>query len=146
MLRLYCNGCGTCSANPWEALIFFDQGVTDQFYIVHVYCVWSAHDWSCLCSLLFSVPVCMTNCPTLIVTVGLPARGKTYISKKLTRYLNWIGVPTRGTFIQDCPLNDYILHWNKVVETSNLKDKGSSFSTCITTERWTQVSLLLSLP
>lgn len=41
--------------------------------------------------------VCMTNCPTLIVTVGLPARGKTYISKKLTRYLNWIGVPTRGT-------------------------------------------------
>lgn len=45
---------------------------------------------------LFFIPVCMTNCPTLIVTVGLPARGKTYISKKLTRYLNWIGVLTRG--------------------------------------------------
>lgn len=42
------------------------------------------------------LPVCMTNCPALIVMVGLPARGKTYISKKLTRYLNWIGVPTRG--------------------------------------------------
>ncbi|XP_027708299.1 6-phosphofructo-2-kinase/fructose-2,6-bisphosphatase 3-like [Vombatus ursinus] len=27
--------------------------------------------------------------------VGLPARGKTYMSKKLTRYLNWIGVPTK---------------------------------------------------
>ncbi|CAB1330063.1 unnamed protein product [Coregonus sp. 'balchen'] len=27
--------------------------------------------------------------------VGLPARGKTYISKKLSRYLNWIGVPTK---------------------------------------------------
>ncbi|XP_053564884.1 6-phosphofructo-2-kinase/fructose-2,6-bisphosphatase 4-like [Bombina bombina] len=39
--------------------------------------------------------VCMTNCPTLIVMVGLPARGKTYISKKLTRYLNWIGIPTK---------------------------------------------------
>ncbi|KAM4651677.1 6-phosphofructo-2-kinase/fructose-2,6-bisphosphatase 4 isoform 1-T1 [Discoglossus pictus] len=39
--------------------------------------------------------VCMTNCPTLIVMIGLPARGKTYISKKLTRYLNWIGVPTK---------------------------------------------------
>ncbi|NXL83910.1 F262 bisphosphatase, partial [Alectura lathami] len=37
----------------------------------------------------------MTNSPTLIVMVGLPARGKTYVSKKLTRYLNWIGVPTR---------------------------------------------------
>uniref|UniRef100_A0AAR2KM52 6-phosphofructo-2-kinase domain-containing protein n=1 Tax=Pygocentrus nattereri TaxID=42514 RepID=A0AAR2KM52_PYGNA len=31
----------------------------------------------------------------MIVMVGLPARGKTYISKKLTRYLNWIGVPTK---------------------------------------------------
>lgn len=27
--------------------------------------------------------------------VGLPARGKTYIAKKLTRYLNWIGVNTK---------------------------------------------------
>lgn len=27
--------------------------------------------------------------------MGLPARGKTYISKKLSRYLNWIGINTR---------------------------------------------------
>uniref|UniRef100_A0A8C4NSF6 6-phosphofructo-2-kinase/fructose-2,6-biphosphatase 3 n=1 Tax=Dicentrarchus labrax TaxID=13489 RepID=A0A8C4NSF6_DICLA len=33
--------------------------------------------------------------PTVIVMVGLPARGKTYMSKKLTRYLNWIGMPTK---------------------------------------------------
>jgi len=32
------------------------------------------------------------NAPTLIVMVGLPARGKTYIAKKLCRYLNWIGI------------------------------------------------------
>uniref|UniRef100_A0A8C6U4K1 6-phosphofructo-2-kinase/fructose-2,6-biphosphatase 4a n=1 Tax=Neogobius melanostomus TaxID=47308 RepID=A0A8C6U4K1_9GOBI len=54
--------------------------------------------WSNLCMFQrrhISDKICMTNCPTLIVTVGLPARGKTYISKKLTRYLNWIGVPTR---------------------------------------------------
>ncbi len=31
----------------------------------------------------------------VIALVGLPARGKTYISKKLSRYLNWIGINTR---------------------------------------------------
>lgn len=39
----------------------------------------------------------VANPPTVIVMVGLPARGKTYMSRKLTRYLNWIGVPTKGT-------------------------------------------------
>uniref|UniRef100_A0A670K293 6-phosphofructo-2-kinase/fructose-2,6-biphosphatase 1 n=1 Tax=Podarcis muralis TaxID=64176 RepID=A0A670K293_PODMU len=41
-----------------------------------------------------SVPQ-FTNSPTMVIMVGLPARGKTYISKKLTRYLNWIGTPTK---------------------------------------------------
>jgi len=35
--------------------------------------------------------------PCVVVMVGLPARGKTYMSKKLTRYLNWIGIYTKGT-------------------------------------------------
>ncbi|XP_055079224.1 6-phosphofructo-2-kinase/fructose-2,6-bisphosphatase-like isoform X3 [Periophthalmus magnuspinnatus] len=46
------------------------------------------------CESTASVPQ-FTNSPTMIVMVGLPARGKTYISKKLTRYLNWIGVSTK---------------------------------------------------
>ncbi|XP_076153032.1 6-phosphofructo-2-kinase/fructose-2,6-bisphosphatase 3 isoform X4 [Alosa pseudoharengus] len=37
----------------------------------------------------------LANPPTMIVMVGLPARGKTYMSRKLTRYLNWIGMPTK---------------------------------------------------
>ncbi|XP_048347020.1 6-phosphofructo-2-kinase/fructose-2,6-bisphosphatase 1 isoform X1 [Sphaerodactylus townsendi] len=41
-----------------------------------------------------SVPQ-FTNSPSMVIMVGLPARGKTYISKKLTRYLNWIGIPTK---------------------------------------------------
>ncbi len=36
--------------------------------------------------------------PHIIAMVGLPARGKTYISKKLNRYLNWIGVDTMVTY------------------------------------------------
>lgn len=32
---------------------------------------------------------------TVIVLVGLPARGKTFIAKKLTRYLNWVGIYTK---------------------------------------------------
>jgi tRNA uridine 5-carbamoylmethylation protein Kti12 len=31
----------------------------------------------------------------VIVLCGLPARGKTYISRKLTRYLCWLGYSTR---------------------------------------------------
>lgn len=36
------------------------------------------------------------NIPHVIAMVGLPARGKTYIAKKLSRYLNWIGINTKG--------------------------------------------------
>lgn len=32
---------------------------------------------------------------TVIVMVGLPARGKTYISRKLSHMLNWLGLPTK---------------------------------------------------
>lgn len=39
------------------------------------------------------------NSPHVIAMVGLPARGKTYIAKKLSRYLNWIGINTKGNTI-----------------------------------------------
>ncbi|KZS14883.1 6-phosphofructo-2-kinase/fructose-2,6-bisphosphatase short form [Daphnia magna] len=35
------------------------------------------------------------NTPHVIAMCGLPARGKTYIAKKLSRYLNWIGINTK---------------------------------------------------
>uniref|UniRef100_A0A9J8A203 6-phosphofructo-2-kinase/fructose-2,6-biphosphatase 1 n=1 Tax=Cyprinus carpio carpio TaxID=630221 RepID=A0A9J8A203_CYPCA len=54
-----------------------------------------------------------TNCPTMIVMVGLPARGKTYISKKLTRYLNWIGVPTQGEAYASNALKDIASYFTK---------------------------------
>ncbi|XP_007503992.1 6-phosphofructo-2-kinase/fructose-2,6-bisphosphatase 3 isoform X1 [Monodelphis domestica] len=56
----------------------------------------------------------LTNSPTVIVMVGLPARGKTYMSKKLTRYLNWIGVPTKVFNVGDyrrTAVKDFSFHF-----------------------------------
>jgi signal recognition particle GTPase len=38
----------------------------------------------------------LVRTPTVIAMAGLPARGKTYISRKLARYLHWIGIKTKG--------------------------------------------------
>ncbi|XP_059858082.1 6-phosphofructo-2-kinase/fructose-2,6-bisphosphatase 1 isoform X5 [Delphinus delphis] len=43
----------------------------------------------------------------MVIMVGLPARGKTYISTKLTRYLNWIGTPTKGLLLSVFNLGQY---------------------------------------
>ena len=31
----------------------------------------------------------------IIAMVGLPARGKSYLSKKMARYLNWVGLKSK---------------------------------------------------
>jgi len=49
------------------------------------------------------------NTPHVIAMVGLPARGKTYISKKLSRYLNWIGINTKGGYRENENIYIYIL-------------------------------------
>ncbi|XP_054285681.1 6-phosphofructo-2-kinase/fructose-2,6-bisphosphatase-like isoform X5 [Macrosteles quadrilineatus] len=46
------------------------------------------------------------NSPHVICMVGLPARGKTYIATKLSRYLNWIGINTKVF-----NLGEYRRHW-----------------------------------
>lgn len=86
--------------------------ILDHLNMTHMSCSWMFHNKRakvqmisraccfikpCVCLSPASVPQ-FCNSPTVIVMVGLPARGKTYISKKLTRYLNWIGVPTKGPF------------------------------------------------
>uniref|UniRef100_A0A672IR91 6-phosphofructo-2-kinase/fructose-2,6-biphosphatase 1 n=1 Tax=Salarias fasciatus TaxID=181472 RepID=A0A672IR91_SALFA len=83
------------------------------------------------------------NSPTLIVMVGLPARGKTYISKKLTRYLNWIGVPTKmfnvGQYRREAvkiyknfeffkPDNEEAMRIRKACASAALKDVASYFT------------------
>ncbi|XP_031146476.2 6-phosphofructo-2-kinase/fructose-2,6-bisphosphatase-like [Sander lucioperca] len=83
------------------------------------------------------------NSPTMIVMVGLPARGKTYISKKLTRYLNWIGVPTKmfnvGQYRREAvkiyknfeffkPDNEEAMRIRKACAAAALKDVAAYFS------------------
>uniref|UniRef100_A0A8C5I0M6 6-phosphofructo-2-kinase/fructose-2,6-bisphosphatase 2 n=1 Tax=Gouania willdenowi TaxID=441366 RepID=A0A8C5I0M6_GOUWI len=76
----------------------------------------------------------MTNSPTMIVMIGLPARGKTYMSKKLTRYLNWIGVPTKvfnlGVYRREAVKSyksyDFFRHDNK--EAMQIRKGCLSFS------------------
>lgn len=51
----------------------------------------------CISFVLLGERANYVNSPHVIAMVGLPARGKTYISKKLSRYLNWIGINTRGS-------------------------------------------------
>jgi len=41
------------------------------------------------------VPVERDKATTVLSMVGLPARGKTYIGRRVARYLNWLGHPTR---------------------------------------------------
>ena len=62
------------------------------------YCWFICCLFVCTCVLLSSAPSCppMINNNICIVLVGLPARGKTYIAKKLSRYLRWIGLDTKG--------------------------------------------------
>ncbi|XP_063743224.1 6-phosphofructo-2-kinase/fructose-2,6-bisphosphatase 1 isoform X3 [Eleginops maclovinus] len=79
----------------------------------------------------------------MIVMVGLPARGKTYISKKLTRYLNWIGVPTKsfnvGQYRREAvkiykdfeffnPENEEAMKIRKACASAALKDVAAYFS------------------
>lgn len=42
-----------------------------------------------------SIPPQRDTVKTALAMVGLPARGKTYIARKVARYLNWLGHPTR---------------------------------------------------
>ena len=70
-----------------------------------IYYKFKALNTSCLyfiCLAPHAPPV--SSSKICIALVGLPARGKTYISRKLARYLNWIGVSTKG-IVRELTLN-----------------------------------------
>uniref|UniRef100_A0A667YJJ5 6-phosphofructo-2-kinase/fructose-2,6-bisphosphatase-like n=1 Tax=Myripristis murdjan TaxID=586833 RepID=A0A667YJJ5_9TELE len=96
----------------------------------------------CLMCVSASVPQ-FTNSPTMIVMVGLPARGKTYISKKLTRYLNWIGVPTKGNIKSYRRAQELIFYLDSP-QKALITNKPVALC-CVLTHNVRKVSLLFDL-
>ncbi|KAG5642084.1 hypothetical protein DXG03_003637 [Asterophora parasitica] len=72
----------------------------------------------------------------LVVTIGLPARGKTHISRALERYLRWMGVKTQVVSLGDYRRKilgatkkvppDYFTLGEKSTETQELRKKVSA--------------------
>ncbi|KAJ3339862.1 6-phosphofructo-2-kinase 1 [Gonapodya sp. JEL0774] len=56
------------------------------------------------------VPIIAEDTRLVVVMVGLPARGKTYISRKISRYMSWIGYSSRifnvGEYRRELAEND----------------------------------------
>ena len=48
-----------------------------------------------------SVPYERDKVPLVLAMVGLPARGKTYIGRRIARYLNWLGLITKVFNVAD---------------------------------------------
>ncbi|CBY32485.1 unnamed protein product [Oikopleura dioica] len=61
-----------------------------------------------------------TNTPTIVALVGLPARGKTYIGNRLSRYLNWVGTNCRVFNV-----GSYRRKESTVTHTSNFFDNNN---------------------
>ncbi len=70
----------------------------------------------------------------VVVLVGLPARGKSYISKKLTRYLNWIGCQSKVFNAGNTRrLNKESASNHAFFDTTNAESKGLRDSIAIET-------------
>uniref|UniRef100_A0A5K3FIF7 6PF2K domain-containing protein n=2 Tax=Mesocestoides corti TaxID=53468 RepID=A0A5K3FIF7_MESCO len=83
--------------------------------------------------------LCTADDRTIIVLVGLPARGKTYMSRRLTRYLNWIGINTRVFNVGDyrrratC-INSHDFFDDTNTEAANIRMKAAQDALCDLTE------------
>eukprot|EP01063_Lacrimia_lanifica_P025179 TRINITY_DN32955_c0_g1_i1.p1 TRINITY_DN32955_c0_g1~~TRINITY_DN32955_c0_g1_i1.p1 ORF type:complete len:509 (+),score=158.49 TRINITY_DN32955_c0_g1_i1:81-1529(+) len=59
--------------------------------------------------------------PLAIITVGLPGRGKSYISRRLARFLSWLGLTSCIFQVPHTGTGDYFDHTNK--EHSSQRDR-----------------------
>ena len=69
----------------------------------------------------------MINSKICIALVGLPARGKTYIARKLSRYLRWIGLHTKGEKIA----GHYIHYYSDIPVSPPPNDVGVAPLQCL---------------
>lgn len=79
----------------------------------------------CFCQL--GERVNYVNTPHVIALVGLPARGKTYMGKKLSRYLNWIGINTKGNILHCFDTLSFEQRAPRTMNHSNLLLHGEIF-------------------
>ena len=80
-----------------------------------------------------------TNKKLLVIMCGLPGRGKTYIAKRVCRYLNWIDYKSKviniGNYRRDICGSDrkanFFDPYNKEAVESRLKCAIAAFNACV---------------
>ena len=76
----------------------------------------------------------------IVAMVGLPARGKTYISARLSRYLNWIGINTKVFKKEQDLYEENFIEPNRVEETKTFLE-SSNLKARRTRDAWRNMTL-----
>lgn len=85
--------------------------ITEEMLHVQLLCNTCNYLMNSIPCIFYAVPHCPPAIQSnlCIVLVGLPARGKTYIARKVSRYLRWIGLSTKGSNLSNIKFCDNLM-------------------------------------